>query len=121
ICLLSLCLSLANSSFGEAMNNEPGQEVLLSMKTSGGHVAPEWMGWAKEVVIYKDGSVRARFRQNEASSWVEKAISKLDKEVVDGLITDLRNLRTGEIAFPDTPVCYDLPTTNYSAVNEQNE
>ena len=108
-------LSLAN--FATARE----EQVVLSLSTGGGNAPPQMQGWANEVLIYESGKVTARSRQNGESPWMEKTISTIDQSVMQGLKGDIGELVAGDLAFPDTPECYDFPTTVYYGLNKLGE
>lgn len=114
---LMLVISLCSLSLFADQAYEP----LLTRERFGGHVAPEWAGWKEQIVIYKNGNVVERYLANETAEWQETVVSTLSGEVINGITARLNGLRNTELSFPDNPICYDLPSTTYKAVNELNE
>ncbi len=116
--IVSAILSFAQFGFSESLNSD---QVILSKSTAGGHVPPDMYGWGREILIYESGTIMIHARANSESPWIDKILGVINQEVMEGIKADLAGLRSGEIVFPDQEGCFDMPSTSYTGLNEDNE
>jgi len=86
--------------------------VLLQTTTGGGLMSPEM--FSRGIKIYTSGKVMG-FNENKRAE-IETELGTLTPSVIANLQKEIATLPMGEkIEFPDTPMCYDAPTTTYEA------
>lgn len=115
--MLALALLVVQASWAHHHHSP-----ILEKETSGGFTSTEYLGYGHQVLIYDNGEVVSRDRLNAHSPWHDRLIALLPSDVINRIIEDLlATTDHGALVFPDTPMCTDAPSHQYSAINGQDE
>jgi hypothetical protein len=92
----------------------PGGAMLVEREVAGGNVPEEYRGYASKVGVGADGGIYHVYHKNDRETWKTEKVATLSDAKLKSLMAELAKVAAGEIKYPDSPECTDLPVTSYN-------
>lgn len=98
-------------------------QILVQVKTQGGFVPPSMAGHENGITVYDNGMFESFARKNSTSPLKRTRLGQLSPVATKKILEKVHTLKGTQLVAenPEAPSCVDAPSTDYTALNSQQE